>query len=529
MAAILGGIESAAAQTAELAVGYGAGAAVGAILLPATTTLQKQAWSTSPVQPDDLPTIVRLTLSGRITVAEAEALARLVGFDAGPLQNALDAAKTLPGGADLFDLYRRGRIDQGQLRGGLLRSGLDERYVDDYLTLVRNLPSIADLAMFKQQGFIDDATFRERSAATGFTEADAQLYFEAAGLPPGIETGLQLLRRKLIDEARFAQYVAEGHTKTKYTGDLLHLVTQPLSASVAAEALIRERISEDEAVRIAAENGYSRDDFLTWSNMLGRPIATGEAYRAVNRGLVGEQGSAESRKFFREVVARSDVRTEYADILYELRTRYPSFFQVVRLLGQNAISPELARQAFDDEGLPKPWQEAIISGSAGGGKTKRKQLAASIVETLYDAGLETHDEATKALSELGYQPEDADALTRLWLARRIVAEQVRGVSLVRGRYTTWKIDRHQAMSELVVLVDEADTRERLLKFWDVEREANAPVLTLGEIKQAFKYGRYSFDQANEALQRLGWSQDDALTHLWIEAHGDPRPKPGAAA
>ena len=512
-----GGLE----QIGELAAGYAIGGATGAALEPLLQSLRNRLFSLDPSVPTPAATLARLLLLGLVERGAAQGEAAKSGVGADALDDELAALRTVPGTDALLELSRRGKLEIGDLEAALLRGGLDDRYLAAYLELARNLPGVADLAMWRQQEFIDDATLEARAAEAGFSADDAELYYKAAGLPPGTDVGLELLRRGKIDRARFAEYVAEGHTKTKYTDDLLELVTVPLSAAIAAELLIRERISQERAVAIAAENGIAEADFLTWASGLGRPIAVGEALTVIRRGLKGPIDGPEARAYFEEVVARSDTRTEYAGDLLELATVYPSLFQVQRALANGTATATLASSTLKKEGYPEEWVEAIVGAHPGSAKAKTKQLTAAIVDTLYEAGLSSHPEAEKALEALGYTQADADNYLEVWAARRVVGELVHGLSLIRGRYVGWKIDRPTTVNLLDALTGDGTVKERLLPLWDDEREANAPVLTGAEIGQAYKYGRYSYDQAIEAWQKIGYTLDDAVTRAWIVARGDP--------
>ena len=515
------------AQLVELSIGYGVGGAASRLADPFVQPLANIAWSNVAIAgqgvPVDVQTLALLARMGITPNPDALDEAANTGFDQNRFTRYVQATRTPPTRAEALDLYNRTSASGDWLRTLLLQGGADERYIDELVLLARQLPSIADLAMARQQEFIDDAVLHERAAQVGFTAEDADLFFKMAGLPPGITVGIELLRRGKIDEARFAEYVAEGHTKTKYTDDLLELRYTPLSAAVAAEALIRERVTQEEAVAIAAENGIDESSFLLWSNMLGRPPGIMEALTLVNRGIVGAPDSPEAQAFFREVVARSDVRTEYADALYNLRIHYPTLYQVRQSLAAGSVTTEVAADTLRKDGYPEEWVQSIVRSAPGSVGAKKKQLSAAIVDTLYEAGLDSHAAAVLALEVLGYSEQDASDYLDLWAARRIVAELVRGVSLIRSRYVGWKIDRPTAVQELQALTADGTAHERLLPDWDVERRVNEPRLTTAEVREAFKYGRFNYDEATAELLLAGWSADDALTLLWIEAHGDPRP------
>lgn len=520
LAAGLGGIGGIVAGTGEQAIGFGIGQALASVLQPEATSLAQASWNADPSLAMDPQTAALLVRLGVITHDHGAGEARLTGMDGARFAQLVGSTKAPPAAAELLDLERRGKLPAGALRLWLERGGLDGQYLDAYTDLVRVHLSPADAAMARQQGFITVEQSHEIGRLGGLTPDDSDLLYELSGLPPGVVEGLELLRRGHIDEQRFAQIVREGHTKTKYTADLLNLRYTPLSPAIAAEAVVRERIPVEHGRQVADQNGMRVEDFDLYVNMLGRPMGIGQALTLVRRGKLDHAG-------FREVVARSDVRTEYADDLLELRTVYPPLFQLIRLVTAGTLDDATALDILDKEGYAPELAHKIVAGAHAGRTGATKHLAASIIDTLFEAGLESHEAAVKAIEALGYTVEQAAEYLDLHTARRVVSELTHGVTLVRSRYTSWKVDAVAAHDTLATLGVDAATIERLLTWWKAERDANAPVLTIAEIAAAFHYQRFTYDQATQELVKRGLSPDDALTVLWNRTHGDPRPGAGA--
>lgn len=484
------------------AVGFGVGTALGRALDPEAALLAQEAYALTPTLVIDPATVALLVRLGRLDEGVAQGEVAQSGFNAERLRHLIDATKVPPDVSSLLEMVRRGTLDPAAFKDGLVRSGLDERYVDQVTDLVRVHLSAADAAMARQQGFIDESKARAIAAVQGFDAEDADLMYELSGLPPGIGEAMDLLRRGKIDEARFAQIVREGHTKTKYTDDLLALRYQPLSASVAAEALIRQRISESEAVRIADANGIQRDDFLLWSNMLGRPIATGQALTLARRGeFTFDQ--------FKEAVARSDVRTEYADDLWKLRRVIPPLFQIIRLLGSGSITPELATKYVLEQGYDKDLAQAIVEG---GQKTKTKHtrdLSATMIDQLYESGLETREWAISALEALGYDPSESEWHLMLLDARRLLAALQANLNLIHRMYVGHKYDRDVAANNLDAMGVDPQVRNSLIETWTHERDANVIRLSNAQIGQALKHGIITTDDAVSRWIANGYPEADA--------------------
>lgn len=515
------------AQIGELAAGYAIGGATGTALTPLLQSLQNKLWNLDPSLPTDPGTLALLVRLQMMDFADAEAEASKSGIGPDSLSRMVDSLIAPPSFGEVAQLVNRGEMTEEAGIAVLVLSGADPRYVGQQMKLRKEILSPADLAMMRQQNFIQESEQVARSALAGIDAEEAQLLFDISGEPPGPEQMITLWRRGKVSEQDVRDAIVEGRIKLKWTDAVIALRDVPLSPAVAAEAVLRERPLPQDPHYYAQAAGLSDADFDAWVNMMGRPPGIMEALTLVNRRVHGEPDSPEAAAFFREVVARSDVRTEYADDLFQLRTHYPPLFQVQRALTAGTITAAVATDTLKKEGYSAEWVDAVVKSHPGGGATKAKDIAAGTIEILYVAGLDNHAEAVKALEHLGYDPQESEQYLAVWNARRIAAEIVHGVTLIRTRFVGWKIDEHVARDDLADFDVAPDTVSRLIKWWTDERLASAPELTHAMITTAFKYGRYTYDEATQLLLRLGWNADDALTLLWNTIHGDPRIAPSA--
>lgn len=511
MSSVLSGLSGLAGRFGGEALGFGTGTALARSLEPEATELAQASYALNPILVLDPGTLARLVLLERMQLGEASGEATASGINGERLQHIIDSLKQVLPTGETLELFRRGEISEDEARTALHRLGFDERYVNDYLKLTRVLLSPNDLAMARQQGFIDAAQARERSALQGVDAADSELLFELSGLPPGAEQMIELWRRGEVTEERVRQSLIEGHIKIKYADDVLKLRYQPLSASVAAEALIRQRIPEAEAVAIAEKNGIKRDDFLLWSNMLGRPIATGQALTLARRGeFTFEQ--------FKEAVARSDVRTEYADDLWKLKRVIPPLFQIVRLLQNGSITAELATRYVIEEGYDKELAAAIVHAGNAHKTQRTRDLTAAQVDAIYESGLESQEWAIKQLTQLGYDESEAQWHVELLDARRLLAALQAALNTIHRTYAGHKIDRLTASNELDLLGVRTSVRDDLLETWTHEREANVARLTNAQIGRALKQDIITPDDAIARWIENGYSEDDANVLAALAKH-----------
>lgn len=415
------------------------------------------------------------------------------------IKEALDSPPTL---GQLFDLRRRGRISREELIQGFRSSEIEPEWHDVLPELLQVLLSPQDAAMARQQGFLTQDEQLSVSAKQGVDAHDANLLFEMSGLPPGAEQMIELWRRGEIDEDRVRQALIEGHIKIKYADDVLKLRYQPLSASVAAEALVRQRIPEAKAVSIAEKNGLARDDFLLWSDMLGRPIGTVQALQLARRGeFTFDQ--------FKDVVARSDVRTEFADDLWKLKRVLPRMTTIHQLVANGSLTKQRATEMVIDLGYDADVAHGIVESAVKGKTQHTRDLAAGQIDSLYESGLEPRTWALEALIGLGYDHDEAEWHLELLEARRLLAALQSHLSVVHRSYVTHKIDEEQAQTELDELQMRDEARDLLLQTWTRERNANVARLSNAQIGQALKHAGMTREEAVQRWQENGYPVDDA--------------------
>lgn len=505
-------------QTLEQILGYAIGGAAQPAIEVAVQGILNDLWASHTDLPLDPATAALASVRNPGNGLDAAAEATLTGVNGQRAGWIKDSLLAPPDSGELLQLLQRGALTAAEVTTQLERGGVFPEHAALIPQLAVQLLSAADAAMARQQQFIDQPTQYAMAAKVGVDGPTAELMFELAGLPPGIGEGLELLRRGLIDETRLAQYVAEGHTKTKYTPDILALQFVPLSAALAAEGVMRQRMTTAEGAALAAKNGIDGASFTQWVDIIGRPPGIMEALTLVNRGVFTDAQ-------FAEVVARSDVRTEYTPFLRNLSVHYPSLFQITHAITAGSVTDALASDTLTKEGYTAEWIASIIGAGHATKTAKHKDIALSVIETLFDAGLEDEPTALTAIEALGYDPAEATELLQLHDARRYVNELVRAVNGIRAKFVGHVIDATEAKILLDGLGLNATTAARLYGLWQTEASANVKTLTPAQVGQALKYNIIDQPTAVARWQQLGYSAADATILSDIVAKGPAHPIP----
>ena len=449
-------------SAASEAAGFAAGVAIGPTMRPVVQFLENEAWKAQPDRPPTIYTVVQGVAQGQIAEAPAREWAHEQGFNDAVFDALKAAANSGPAFGELLNAYRRGLLDQGGFQTGLNRLAIEPQWWTALRGLARTHLSPAEAANARQQQFITRDQQLQTAGLYGVVPADAEVQFELAGLPPGVETGLEMWRRGIIGQAEFAQIVAEGHTKTKYTAELEQLRRQLLSAALAVRAHLKGHIDAAEMHNRGAEWGYSPADMDLWYQAEGRPATTHQIHIGYARGS-DVQGLSE-QEAIKQAVAQSDVRPEYGPVLYAGRYTLPTPF-VMRTLTQSGV-----------------WSEA---------------------------------KAAQRLKEAGWIPADADEAAAAWAGGgagpsadpHLQKADSQVWTTLHKAYLGSVVDAATVAQGFHPLGIQTAARQPILDRWTFERELERKRLTPAQVKKAL--GESVLNPATGAT----WTQNDALAYL----------------
>lgn len=405
----------------QLLLSFALGNAAAPAIRPFAQSLENDAWAAHTVLPPTIYTVAPMAARGKLDAYPVSDWAHNLGYSDNVLAGLKEGSLVGPDLADLFTMWRRGFIGQTEFETGLKTLGVQTTWWPHLEQLLRTHLTPSEAANARQQQFIDQPTQEAIAALYGLTTGDADIQYELAGLPPGIETGLTMLRRNIIGTGEFGQIVAEGHTKTKYTSVLEQLQVQLLSAATAVRAHLKGHIGVDEMHSRGAEWGYSAPDMDLWYQAEGRPATAHQIHIGYMRGAT-LPGATDERDAINKSTAQSDIRPEYEDILYASRDTYPSLFQLNRLVTANAITPAVAADWATKSGLNHDVVLALTSywDGLGGGTvadphvTKADSQLWTTLHKAFVGGVATDAQVQQGFTLLGVPVASQQAILDRW-------------------------------------------------------------------------------------------------------------------
>lgn len=383
--------------------------------------------------------------------------------------------------------------------------------------------SPAEAAAAVVKGHANEERGAAEAAISGLDLERFRLLVQAIQNPPGVETLLELWRRRVIPEAgtgaesvSVEQGIREGQTGNKWIEPLKALRTQLPSPQAALAALLEGQINESTARELYAEWGGDPRYFELQFNTQGSAPTPLEAAEMARRGIIPWEGEGPGVVSFRQAFLEGPWRNKWLGPYRSLSEYIPPPRTVTAMVREGSLSDADALGLFGAAGLNPKLAAAYLASAHKTKVSADHQLAKSDVLTLYYDQLWSREEALAALRGLDYSAENAAFLLDYTDFRRDKALLDRAVGRIHSLYVGHRIDKSAALAGLDGLGLATASRDHLLLTWDQERALNVRLLTPAEWATLARDRVIGPAEAAAELVGLGYSERDAA--LYLQAH-----------
>lgn len=211
----------------------------------------------TPLSPADLALAV---LRGNMDQATGAAQAFESGVSPDQFNTIVLNTGEPPGLQQLLEGYRRGFIDQATLQKGIRES----RYRDEWIPLLEKLRyepmSVADAVNATVQNQLPAEVARSYADQNGLQPGDFDILLNTAGEPLSRTELEELYNRGLVTKDQVIQGLRESRLKNKYNEYAFALHSKVLPVYSLQRALRYGGVKVPDAIRIAMESGYSKED-----------------------------------------------------------------------------------------------------------------------------------------------------------------------------------------------------------------------------------------------------------------------------
>jgi hypothetical protein len=351
------------------------------------------------------------------------------------------------------------------------------------------LPSPQELATLHLVGLVSDTAFRDNMAKLGVAEPLIPVYKEFARNLPSMGELFNGLWRGLYSEGEFIAYLKRMGYNDKDAQavkaltenlppltDLIHMLVRDAFNNSAASQYGYDEDFPQEINEFFEKQGYSADWAKRyWRSHWNLPSPT-QGYEMLHRGLI-EIGDLDT------LLRISDYpkfwRDKLRDISYNLYTRV----DVRRLLQAGMLSDNEAFEAYKEMGYNAEKARKLTDFAIQGISNDERDLTKTEILNLFEEGLIDESETVSNLVKMGYDSQEADAITQL--SKVNIAKSMRTdlINYAKERFLAKQIDEGGARNELNQIGLKSQSVDRYLLNWQRATEIESAIPPLADVKK----------------------------------------------
>ena len=417
---------------------YGVGFALASSLIqPFTQAVNNQLWSTfpdRPLSPADAATAVVRNItfgdSGGVTIpAWAEQAAAQSGIDAQTFETMVGITGMPPDATSMFEMFRRGIIDEARLTEGLHQSDLRDSWIPQMLKMQYTPPTWLDMVRAAIQAQLPYAEANDLALKLGLEPPDwiannpawVTITIDISARPPGPVEMAHAANRGLTtwtgtgpESLSFQQAIAESDVKTKYTPLLQKLAQYFPPNGEIRTLLLHGGITEQQALDLWRANGVPDELakgylFLAQHEQItqDKALAKGDIETLVMEQAIDDDQALELLGDVGYSGRNAQFIIEMAHFRYELRALENAVRRISTLYIQHKVSPTETADAFAALGVPAAQITGLLEKltaerDAAAAVPTPSQVATALYYKIID-----QQTATQMLERLGYSAWDA--------------------------------------------------------------------------------------------------------------------------
>jgi hypothetical protein len=201
--------------------------------------------------------------------------------------------------------------------------------------------------------------------------------------------------RGILTDNDYKLTIARGDLFPAFAAPVLEVSRQIPTAGEAVQYQLRGFTDRAGRTALTQLHGMTDANSDILYNIAGRAPSDRQVYVGLARGAKYPSSYADVPSPFREAIQRSDIRPEFADIVYQNRYSLPSAFVVRSLLTDGAIDQARGSTILQHEGWPPDLADLVSTHYAASGG------AATVDPHVKKAQTTLFTEAHKAYVKIG--------------------------------------------------------------------------------------------------------------------------------
>lgn len=309
--------------------------------------------------------------------------------------------------------------------------------------------------------------------------------------------------------------IAYSRVRDEFIPDLKKSAKNTISPADAVEIAVKQIMSVGDATNLYAAGGGMPEQFQMLVDAAGDSAGVEKATELYGHGIITygqlEQIVAMSRMnhrfyYLAGIGPDGPTTTEPYQAPFNLKWLPP--YEIKEAATAGVVTQQQALQWMLEQGYPSDQANAFASTLATGTVTTVKHETEAMVLAELTAGMISQDEATTALTNLGYASTAIPFILQYTQARAVISARNTAVSRVRSGFLVGAVTSDQATASLSQVGVPQATITALIADWTAERSVPHTGLTVAQIGKLLGESYITADQASQLWQLKGYSLTD---------------------
>jgi hypothetical protein len=472
--------------TAGLAIGTGLGGGIEDAVKPRLELFRQGQWQGHPdvaLTPGVAAEVAAENYAAYQLMADEAARN---GYNPERFQHLYDVTVTAPGMGELLNMLRRGTINPGNFTHGLRKAKLEPSWDNALADLANQKLPGPDIAYMVVRGVLPDAGMLgmalptqadnlnlppqlaldpvAEAALTGWDKERLRAFVGRSGLAMAPGLAAQARFRKILTQNDYELTIARGDLYPAFAAPVLEVSRQIPTVGEAVQWQLRGFTDRAGRLAYTQKHGMVDADSDVIYDVSGRAPAVHAIATGLARGAQypGDYGMVPEP--YKAAIQRSDIRPEFADIVYHDRFGYPSGFQIRAETQNGTLSQPQAEQILLEVGWAPKWATLFSTAWAGGTATGGDKHVAKAETQLWSTAHRSYvaeeidgPTATTAIEAAGVTPASAPAVLALWGHERSLIRKQLSPAQIKKALKDGLMTQAEAMTALLARgYDQAD-------------------------------------------------------------------------
>jgi len=395
------------------------------------------------------------------------------------------------------------------------------------------LPDAVTSSMFLRIGLMSEQGFQSTMEKLGLAEPLIPLYKEISRNLPTTNEAIMGVWRGVLTDAEFTTLLKRMGYDDKTAAIFKELQFQIPPISDLIRFQVREAFNEQTVQKFGYDDDYPSDldPFIKkqgyaadWGKRYWRSHWTlpspSQAYEMLHRGRI-------TKGDLSELLKTADYPSFWRGHLEAISFNVLTRIDVRRLLQSGLIDRARALKAYTEMGYQPEDAELLTKFAEQGISNEERDLTRADVVSMYEDGLLDHGALSGALVKMGYDSVEADQIIKQADFNISKAARVDAINYVKEQYLAKKINRIKAQSDLAGAGLTDKSFNRYLLAWDRQIENDVKGLTLADARRMLTKGILSEEEFRAELKGMN-VKDSAIALYILEIQGDQSKAQNAA-